>query len=452
MANVNSKDLPAKYQLFGQYQTPDHIVDFCLSKTKYETDIVIEPSCGTGAFLNKLPNAIGLEIDPEICPPNAQNMNFYDFDQKFEKDLTFIGNPPYRTPAASLIDRKEVVHGLMKKYNITGMREEAVFFLVKTVDLILTNNVRGHIYYILPKSIFHNNSKSYQSFIKFLERIALLEVWDLPADFDKVNTDVCYVHFSVGYGHENQIKDFYGVNEEIITFHQIFKKTYLGSVPCESVLLSIRGEPLSHFKERLFRLMTEEDSKWLTYQGEFHLVALKKQDPKKIEVVWNNVKEIKRLVSVEDFLNDEYYKPIRHRKEDRWYFRHNSLKKSKQFVYQLNPNPCRSFYFPGNPVKGCLDYWGICEYDINRNCSPSANRTVPLDVDNITDEFKSYWSKTGLPLEKVFDYLAFVLASDWYKNMKSKYQRFYFGVPHVFDERFLCDSSSCFLSPQLTQT
>lgn len=447
MPLVNAKDIPQKHNSLGQYFTPPSVVDFCLSKTKLNTELVIEPSCGIGAFVDRINReVIAIEIDKSLIREDFLNINFYDYElTKDYESITIIGNPPYHTPACSLVDgpynRKEYVRGLAKKYDVTGIREEAVFFILKSFDLI--GDREGHIYFILPKTIFSNNSRSYKTFINFLKkRMRLAEVWDIGREFEHVTTDLCYVHFVVGEtsdkfllnGEETLVDNFYGVNEDVITFHNIFKKTYLGSVPCESVLLSIRDEPLGHFKERLCRVANGEFD--LTYNGNYHLRAMR--DPKKVEIVKKYIEEIRNLVPGEQFSDDNCYKPIRHRNEDRWYYRNNLLKKAS-FVYQLNPNPCPSFYFPGNPAKGCLDYHGFCNFDVNRNCSPSANRTVPIDGNNLTEEFKVYWqANTNLSYDCVFDYLSFVLKSDWYKMMKNKYQRWYFGVPREFMKGFIC--------------
>lgn len=466
MASVNKKDIPEKQNLLGQYFTPETTVDFCLSRTEITTNFVIEPSCGIGNFMRAIRQrwprvkVLGFEVDESFATPDPLFfcVNFYDW-QAVDTSVTFIGNPPFRTPAASVTSdpvygRKELVHALANKYNVTGIREESVFFILKSVDLLLCCGKPGHIYYILPKSIFQNNSRAYKTFHLFLNNyVRLAEVWDLGQDFDKVTTDLCYVHFVVDgsrsdtflwNGQQKDVNSFYGVNEDLIPFQRIFKKTYLGSVPCESVLLSVRDEPREHFKDRLHRLMTydiKEDNllDHLSYQGNVHLVSLKKKDEDKIKVVLGYVQEIKSLLDSSEFLNDDLYKTIQHRNEIRYYFRHKALTKAK-FVYQLNPNPTYSFYFPGNPVKGCLDYHGYCDYDCNRNCSPSANRTVPVYgiEDNLTDEFKLYWdNNTGLPYNRVFDYLSHVLKSDWYQQMKNQYQRFYFGIPKEFDKRFL---------------
>lgn len=458
MAKVDSKDVPDQQARLGQFFTPPGTVEFCLSKTAVATPLVVEPSYGAGAFLAgvraKCPGAevLGVEIDPSVAatysgPERVVTANFYDFDLLTGQDITFIGNPPYRTPACSLgrgpDSRADYVHDLCARYGVRGVREEAVFFILKSVDLILKNRVRGHLYYVLPKTIFRNNSRAFKTFTDFLTtHCRLVSLDDLGRDFPGVTTDLCWVHLAVDgtrsdeflwNGSPARVDAFYGVDAALIPFQRIFKKTYLGSVPCESVLLSCRDEPLDHFRRRLSALMEatrDEAPALLRYNGVPHLKALQRGDRAKLAVVLGYLDEIRALVE-DDFGDREWYRPIRHRHEDRWYFRHHALKRAS-FVYQLNPNPCPSFYFPGNPVKGCMDYWGFCEYDVNRNCSPSANRTVPVDGvgDNLTDEFKGYWrDHTNRPYADIFSYLDHVLKSGWYKAMKKEYQRWYFGVP-----------------------
>jgi len=179
---------------------------------------------------------------------------------------------------------------------------------------------------------------------------------------------------------------------------------------------------------------------FLCYNGIPHLRALQKGDPKKVQVMLAYVQQARELAGFDRalFEVEEHYKPIRHREEDRWYFRHDFLKHAP-FVYQLNPNPCYSFYFPGNPSATSADYFGFCSYDVNRNSGPGANRTVPVNgvEDNLTDEFKAYWNQhTRLPYHEVFQYLLHVSRSDWYRNFKSQNQRFYFGIPKMFDRSF----------------
>ena len=108
-----------------------------------------------------------------------------------------------------------------------------------------------------------------------------------------------------------------------------------------------------------------------------------------------------------------------------------------KFVYEINPNPTKSFYFTGNPSKSSTDYFGYCDYDITRNSSPGACRTIPIEnlEDNLTQEFKRWWGKKELgSFENIFKLFITVSKSDWYKKMKKKYNRFYFGLPHDLSE------------------
>lgn len=80
-------------ETLGQVFTPDSIVNIMLSLRKNEGSI-LEPSCGSGAFFNKIPNCVGIEKDKSVCPSNALNMDFFDYPIS-NKYNTIIGNPPY---------------------------------------------------------------------------------------------------------------------------------------------------------------------------------------------------------------------------------------------------------------------------------------------------------------------------------------------------------------------
>jgi adenine-specific DNA-methyltransferase len=77
----------------GQVFTPPAVVAQMLSLRK-NRGRVLEPSCGDGAFLKALPEAIALEVDTTIAPPAAHIMDFFAYPET-EKFDTVIGNPPY---------------------------------------------------------------------------------------------------------------------------------------------------------------------------------------------------------------------------------------------------------------------------------------------------------------------------------------------------------------------
>ena len=63
---VTDKDISSKKNLLGQFLTPIQVAEFCLSKIEIKEHTVIEPSCGTGAFLDLIPETkeiIGIEYD-----------------------------------------------------------------------------------------------------------------------------------------------------------------------------------------------------------------------------------------------------------------------------------------------------------------------------------------------------------------------------------------------------
>lgn len=473
MLKATQKDISDKKNTLGQFFTPDETISKTMSNIDLSSiDTIIEPSYGSGNFLNyflknyKQKEIIGIELDEEyyreIKGVDTYNSNFYDFDLNLKnKSVAFVGNPPYRTPAYSLSTHPKFVKDLMSKYEITGMKEEAVIFFVHTFDLLKQNNVKDfQIHYILPKVIFQSQSNSYLSFLKFLEdNLNLYMVQDVPSTFVGVDTDLVMVSYKNGKQQENikynnkeiKIGSFYGQTEEYWDYRKVFKKTYLGSVPAESIFLSIKGESKDNFKKRLTKIFTNPvtiDSlkKDMLYNNQYHLKVLNGNNKTAIEAKWKvilkYVQEIKskNLITKEDLKNDDNYKQIQHRKETRTYFRLEELKKVS-FVYILNSNPCKSFYFTSNPSKTSTDYFGFCDYDVNRNSSPGSMRTVPVkDIeDNLTQEFKDYWDKqtNNLPYEKIFDYMLHISNSSWYKDFKNKYYRIYFGVPKKFDKSFL---------------
>ena len=77
----------------GQIFTPEAVVRAMLALRRNHGR-VLEPSCGDGAFLRHLPGAVGLELDPDHCPPGAQAIDFFAYPEHEQFD-TIIGNPPY---------------------------------------------------------------------------------------------------------------------------------------------------------------------------------------------------------------------------------------------------------------------------------------------------------------------------------------------------------------------
>ncbi|MBQ8294101.1 MAG: hypothetical protein IJX89_01820 [Alphaproteobacteria bacterium] len=482
---IERKNVQSNKYILGQFFTPVSICNKILSTIDVSEAIIIEPSFGTGNFLHcmkNLPNKkIGVELDKDLfiqyLDDSVQllNMNFYDFSITTNKKLIFIGNPPFRTPAHSLSTHKKHLQWLTKKYNVPGIREEVVFFILHTIDIILKNGGNGEIHYIIPESILKNNSKFFSRFKQFLkETCCFMNITHIKGtEFEDVSQDlVCLSllvknkHKESGYnlfstniknneqkyvaidGEQANLDEYLCLsNTDFIPFQKIFKKTFLGSVPCESLLMSVAGEPLEHFQARLCKIIgnknisTEELYQLLQFNGKRHLKVF--DNPyeteivqAKLRIILSYVKNIQAKENIlQEFWNKSNYKPIMGREISHYYFRSEKIKKDKNFVYELNPNPCPSFYFTGNPSHSSTDYFGFCEYDCNRNVSPGANRTVPVAgiEDNLTDFFIDWWKKnTNEPLSSIFDYIIFISKTSWYSDMKKNNKRFYFAIPMEF--------------------
>src|SRR3989338_10913475 len=207
---LERKNTQDKRYILGQFFTPPHICSRLVAYIDFTDALIIEPSFGTGNFLSSvrnLPNEkIGLELDSDIFSDQfvnektkLLNENFYDFTIKTSKKLLFLGNPPYRTPAYSLTTHKDTISKLTKKYNVLGIREEAVFFILHTIDIIRTNGGNGEIHYIIPSSLLKNNSKFYTRFKEFLkEGCHFAKITSLKGtEFDGVAQDLIFLSLYV---------------------------------------------------------------------------------------------------------------------------------------------------------------------------------------------------------------------------------------------------------------
>ncbi len=81
----------------GQVFTPEAIVERMLALVRNRGRI-LEPACGDGAFVARLPphypEVVAIELDPAHCPTGALNADFFTYPEA-EKFDTIIGNPPY---------------------------------------------------------------------------------------------------------------------------------------------------------------------------------------------------------------------------------------------------------------------------------------------------------------------------------------------------------------------
>ena len=96
-----------KIKKLGQVFTESTEVDLMIGMIKNGKSI-LEPSCGTGNFSSKLNNCTAVELDPNICPKYALNLDFFDYPVSNKHD-TIIGNPPYVAYKNMLDSTKETI-------------------------------------------------------------------------------------------------------------------------------------------------------------------------------------------------------------------------------------------------------------------------------------------------------------------------------------------------------
>ena len=125
----------------GQVFTEEKEVNKMISLIENKGNI-LEPSAGCGNFLNKLPNAIGVEIDKDVAPENCLVMDFFDYKPNNKFD-TIIGNPPYLSfNEISESTKNKLPKILDKRANLY------MFFIWKCLDLLTDN---GELIFIVPR-------------------------------------------------------------------------------------------------------------------------------------------------------------------------------------------------------------------------------------------------------------------------------------------------------------
>lgn len=134
-------------EILGQFFTPTKIVEQMTSLIE-NNGVIIEPSCGPGAFLEKLPEtAIGIEIDKTVAHPKAKIMDFFDCDIKAD---TIIGNPPYvRYQDIYSETQKKLPKGFDNRSNLY------LFFIEHSINLL---NDSGELIFIVPRDFIKTTS------------------------------------------------------------------------------------------------------------------------------------------------------------------------------------------------------------------------------------------------------------------------------------------------------
>lgn len=126
----------------GQVFTPPAVVAQMLA-LRENRGRVLEPSCGDGAFVTALPEAVALELDAAIAPASAQIVDFFAYPET-EKFDTIIGNPPYVRSRDVLPDTGR----LLRSQLLDGHSNLYLHFIEKCVRHL---NPCGELIFITPR-------------------------------------------------------------------------------------------------------------------------------------------------------------------------------------------------------------------------------------------------------------------------------------------------------------
>ena len=121
-----------------KYYTPPDIAKLVVDKTVEllgnKITQYLEPSCGSGVFLNYLPsNTLSYDIDPQ--DPRIIVQDYLTLQLPYQQGRCIIGNPPFRCNGSGCLYRK---------------------FLNKSTQL------GDYISFILPRGLYDNNVQFYQ--------------------------------------------------------------------------------------------------------------------------------------------------------------------------------------------------------------------------------------------------------------------------------------------------
>ena len=140
-----------KVKELGQVFTEEAEVDLMIALIKNGKRI-LEPSCGTGNFSKKL-SCVSIELDKEICPSYALNMDFFDYDVSNKFD-TIIGNPPY-------VAFKSMSESTKEKLDLENYDKRTnlhIFFIDKCLKHLSPG---GELIFVTPREFIKQTSAIY---------------------------------------------------------------------------------------------------------------------------------------------------------------------------------------------------------------------------------------------------------------------------------------------------
>ncbi|WP_231181189.1 class I SAM-dependent methyltransferase [Helicobacter pylori] len=112
--------------------------------------LIINKNDPKDIFINSLKKAVGIEIDPKICPKNALCMDFFDYPLENQFD-TIIGNPPY-------VKHKDIAPSTKEKLHYSLFDERSNLYLFFIEKAIKHLKPKGELIFITPRDFLKSTS------------------------------------------------------------------------------------------------------------------------------------------------------------------------------------------------------------------------------------------------------------------------------------------------------
>ncbi len=112
--------------------------------------LIINKNDPKDIFINSLKKAVGIEIDPKICPKNALCMDFFDYPLENQFD-TIIGNSPY-------VKHKDIAPSTKEKLHYSLFDERSNLYLFFIEKAIKHLKPKGELIFITPRDFLKSTS------------------------------------------------------------------------------------------------------------------------------------------------------------------------------------------------------------------------------------------------------------------------------------------------------